>query len=599
MQGGIAYPNVQYQYYSQYKLADGSWSTDAILQDWSTSASCTWTPTTAENYTVTVNARPVGDTAPYAATTSISDNVLPANLTGVTLAVHPSSPQYAGTTLTFTATVQGGIVSPNVQYQFVAQYKNTDGSWAPNLLLQDWSTSSSCTWTPLTAQYFYVNVYARPVGDTAPYAATTYLAYNVLPPTLTGVTLSASPPSPRATGTAITLTATPVGGMTAPNVQYQFYAQYKLANGSWSSNILISDWSTSSSCSWTPTSAENYYVNVNARPVGDMAPYAQTNYLAYTILPANLTGVTLSASPASPRYAGTPLTFTAAVQGGIVYPNVQYQFVAQYKNTDGSWAPNILLQDWSTSSSCSWTPTTAQYYYVNVYTRPVGNTAPYAAETYLAYNVLPTDLTGVTLAASPSAPQYTGKAITLTATVQGGIVYPNVQYQFVAQYKLTNGSWAPNILISDWSTTNQCTWTPTTAENYDVNVYARPVGDMAPYAQTTYITYSILPANLTGVTLSASLPAPQTTGTPITLSATVQGGIASRTCSTSSSPSISWRAAPGQRISSSRTGAPRRAACGPRRAPSSTPCMSMRVQWAIARPMPRKPISSTTSSRRT
>ena len=132
---------------------------------------------------------------------------------------------------------------------------------------------------------------------------------------------------------------------------------------------------------------------------GTNAPYAQTAYLAYNILPANLTAVTLTASLASPQYAGTPITFTAAAVGGITAPNVQYQFYAQYKNTDGASASNILLQDWSASSSCVWTPTTAQYYYVNVCARPVGDTAPYAATNYLIYNVLPTNLTAVSLAA--------------------------------------------------------------------------------------------------------------------------------------------------------------------------------------------------------
>ena len=310
--------------------------------------------------------------------------------------------------------------------------------------------------------------------------------------TLTGITLSATPAAPQLTGTKIAVTAGVQGsGITATNVQYQFFTQYKLADGTWTSHVLIQDWSTSNQCTWVPATAQNYMVNVYARPLGSAAPYAVTSYSSYNILPANLTGVTLATVQSAPQVTGTAITLTATAQGGIASPNVQYQFVAQYRLANGSWAPNILIQDWSTSSSCVWTPTTNELYYLNVYARSVGDTAPYAVTTYLTYNILPANLTGVTLVAAPTSPQKAGTPITLSATPQGGITAPNVQYQFVAQYKLANGSWAPNILLQDWSTGNQCTWTPATAEKYYVNVYARPVGDTAAYAVTSYIVYTI------------------------------------------------------------------------------------------------------------
>ncbi len=440
---------------------------------------------------MTVYARPVGDTAPYAVTTYISYNILPANLTAVTLSANPPASQVTGTAITLTATPQGGIAAPNVQYQFVTQYKLIGGAWSPDVLIQDWSTNPQCSWTPLTAENYYVSVYARPVGDTAPYAVTTYITYNILPVNLTGVTLSANLTSPQVTETAITLTATAQGiGVTTGNVQYQFVAQYKLATGAWSPNILIQDWSTNSQCTWTPTTAEDYAVSVYARPVANPAQVV-TTFINYNILPANLTAVTLGATPPAPQVTGTPITLTATPQGGITAPNVQYQFVAQYKLASGAWSSNMLIQDWSTNNQCIWTPTTAENYYVNVYARPVGYTAPYAVTTYITYNILPANLTAVTLSANPPTPKPIGTLITLTATALGGIAAPNVEYQFVAQYKLASGVWAPNILISDWSINNQCTWTPTTAEKYYVNVYARPVGDTAPYAVTTYIVYTI------------------------------------------------------------------------------------------------------------
>ena len=150
--------------------------------------------------------------------------------------------------------------------------------------------------------------------------ATSAINFSYSLPTLTGITLAANPTAPQETGTAITLTATAQGsGITAMDVQYQFYCQYKLASGAWSSNTIISDWNTSSSCVWTPTIAENYYVNVNARPLGTSTT-AVTTYIGYNVLPANLTGVTLTATPASPQNTGKAITLSATVQGGIAYP---------------------------------------------------------------------------------------------------------------------------------------------------------------------------------------------------------------------------------------------------------------------------------------
>ncbi len=177
------------------------------------------------------------------------------------------------------------------------------------------------------------------------------------------------------------------GGIAAGNVEYQFTSQYLLANGAWSADAIIGNWSTNPQCTWTPAVAENYYLNVYARPVGDPDPYEVTAYLKFTILPANLTGVTLAATMHAPQPTGTPIALTATPQGGITAGNVQYQFVAQYKLSNGSWAPNILLQDWSTNNQCTWTPTTARTYYLNVYARPVGDTVPYAVTTSIVYTV--------------------------------------------------------------------------------------------------------------------------------------------------------------------------------------------------------------------
>ncbi len=77
----------------------------------------------------------VGGTATSSDAFTFIDN--PAQLTGITLTADPPDPILTGTTIILNATVEGsGIAADNVQYQFVAQYRLSDGSWAPNILLQ-------------------------------------------------------------------------------------------------------------------------------------------------------------------------------------------------------------------------------------------------------------------------------------------------------------------------------------------------------------------------------------------------------------------------------------------------------------------------------
>ena len=60
-------------------------------------------------------------------------------------------------------------------------------------------------------------------------------------------------------------------------------------------------------------------------------------------------------------------------------------------------------------------------------------------------------------------------------------------------------------------------------------VTAEQVGDTTGYSVTTSMNYTILPA-LTAVSLAINPSSAQTTGTPITLTATVKGGVRVQYC---------------------------------------------------------------------
>ncbi len=131
----------------------------------------------------------------------------------------------------------------------------------------------------------------------------------------------------------------------------------------------------------------------------------------------------------------------------------------------------------------------------------------------------------VTLVTDKSTPQQVGTTITFTATASDGI--PPYQYK----WWLTTDNWQTWSLLRDWGE-NTYAWTPTVPASYQVGVWARSSGTTADAPQATRgLAFTItapLPPTITGLT--ASLASPQVVGTPITLTATVTGGVTPQQC---------------------------------------------------------------------
>jgi hypothetical protein len=184
--------------------------------------------------------------------------------------------------------------------------------------------------------------------------------------------------------------------------------------------------------------------------------------LPYTVTQAFATGVTVSASLASPQVVGTPVAFTATGQGSS---NYQYRFWLWVGTTA------TVVRDWGTDPT--WTlPATlpAGLYTVqaDVRTSPTLFADPAArrdAFVKLGYALILPPATGVTLAADLPSPQLQGTAVTFTAAGQGSTGY---QYRFW----LWSGTVAT--LVQNWSTNETWTMPATTAAgSYTVQVDVR------------------------------------------------------------------------------------------------------------------------------
>lgn len=517
--------------YKWYVATSPSLSAFTVLQEWSTSPTLTWRPTSANaNYLVGVLVRNAGSSvnAPDSTTAysyvpfPISATAVPLTLTS--LAADRTSPQPTSTTIRFTAIAAGGT-SP---YQFKWRLYNGT-SWS---VVQDWSTSATLAWTPTTANSSYrIEVWARSSGrttDAAENGASASQAFVISAPAtpqLSVTALTSNRTAPQTPSTAITFTAAATGG-TAP---YQY--KWRLYNGStWST---MQNWSTSSTVTWTPTAANsNYQVNVWVRSAGSTTDAAETSAASRTVTfpivaastPLSVTAVVTD--KVAPQPVGSTVVFTARITGGVA-PQ-QYKWWVYNGST---WT---MARNWSTSSSFAWTPTSANSNYrMAVWARSGDSTADApdndASNASVAFPIVSAvaPLAVTSLTSDRTSPQPVGTSITFRATASGG----TGPYSF--KWRIYTGStW---ITAQTWSTSTTFTLVPTTPGTlYQIQVWARSAGNTIDNAENggsvATVPFTITSAASSGPlrlsNLTSNRSGTVSVGTPVTITASATGGVA-------------------------------------------------------------------------
>jgi ASPM-SPD-2-Hydin domain-containing protein len=259
-------------YQFKWLLWDGA--TWTAVRNWSASNTFVWTPSTSNpNYRVGIWVRSAGETADqpsgYPTNTGAANSILfPIQgpvLKLTSLTANLAAPRPPSSTVTVTAAATGGTAP----YQFKWLLWN-GATWTA---VRNWSTSNTFTWTPSTPNPNYrVGVWVRSAGETAdqPSGYPTYIGaansilFPIQGPILTLTSLTANLGAPQSSGSTVTLTAGATGG-TAP---YQF--KWLLWNGAtWTA---VSNWSTSNTFVWTPSTPNpNYRVGVWVRSAGETA----------------------------------------------------------------------------------------------------------------------------------------------------------------------------------------------------------------------------------------------------------------------------------------------------------------------------------------
>ncbi len=272
--------------------------------------------------------------------------------------------------------------------------------------------------------------------------------------------LTGSPAPPRPTGTTITWTATAAGG-TAP-LQYRFWT-YTAATG-WT---MAQDYSTSNTFAWTPSQAGQSDVAVWVKAAGSTNAYDATRDTGFFSITAVATISALSPSPALPKPAGTPITWTATASGSPT--PLQYRFWLY--STASGWT---MLRDYSTSNTFSWTPSQAGQYDIAVWVKVSGSNNAYDAVRDTGLFTITAAATISSLVASPAPPRSVGTPMMWTATASGS---PGpLQYRFW-RYSASSG-WT---IVQDYSTSNTLSWTPSQSGQYDIAVWVKVAGSANPY----------------------------------------------------------------------------------------------------------------------
>jgi hypothetical protein len=178
--------------------------------------------------------------------------------------------------------------------------------------------------------------------------------------------------SPQATNTPVTWTCTATGGT---SLLYQFWVN--TPGSGWS---IPQDYSSNNTFVWTPATPGNYQVGVRVKDAASTNVYDMDMVINYTVSPSSSVSITsLLPNLSSPQTANTPVTWTCTAIGGT---SLRYQF---WVNTPGlGWS---IPQDYSSSNTFVWTPSTPGNYQVGVRVKDAPSANVYDMDMVIDYTI--------------------------------------------------------------------------------------------------------------------------------------------------------------------------------------------------------------------
>ncbi|MBE0448189.1 MAG: hypothetical protein IBX64_08850, partial [Actinobacteria bacterium] len=324
--------------------------------------------------------------------------------------------------------------------------------------------SNTCVWTPTSPGEYKLSVYVRDKDTTRGVDAYSQIGYyRVFDQFVVLNSFTTDRASPQLTGTPITITADATGGT-------ELYYKFWVNDGTgWT---VIQDYSTSNTCVWTPTSPGEYKLSVYVKDRDTITNYidAYGHIGYYKVVDQFVVLNSLTTDEASPQVKDTPITVTANATGGA---ELLYKF---WVNDGTGWT---VAQDYSTSNSFVWRPTTAGEYKISVYVKYRYTTKGIDAYGQISYYKIVEPVTINSLIADPDSPQPAGTTITITADATGGT--KPLLYEFRVD----------DVIVQAYSSSYSFTWTPTVVGRYTIGVYVKEMGSTKPSAYGQIGNYRI------------------------------------------------------------------------------------------------------------
>jgi hypothetical protein len=340
----------------------------------------------------------------YAGSTGTTQFTVTAAPTTTTLTASPAGPQQFGTQETLTATVSPSAATGKVQFEDngtnIGSPVTVSGGTA------QFQTSSLPVGTDALSAVF------TPTSGSGYGGSTGTLSFTVNQVTPTGTTLAASPAGPQQFGTQETLTAT-VSPSAAPGK-----VQFEENGANIGSPVTVTSGTAQTTTSSLPVGTDA--LSAVFTPTSGSGYSGSTGTLSFTVT-AIATSTTLTASPASPQFAGTQETLTATVSPSAATGTVQFEDngtnIGSPVTVSGGTAhvQTSTLPVGTDALSAVFTPTSGSGY--------GGSTGT------LSFTVNALTATTTTLTASPAGPQQFGTQETLTATVSPSAAPGAIQFE--------------------------------------------------------------------------------------------------------------------------------------------------------------------------
>jgi uncharacterized repeat protein (TIGR01451 family) len=466
---------VEFAFAVTYEDGDGQ-THDVYTRDFAPESVCSWTPTQAGTYQLTVSAREVGTLETL--TDTVFDYLVKPAISDMSFTATPGGPVLTGTPVSLDTLVVGGNV---VDVKYLITCRDAQGN-SQTVFLRGYAPETACTWVPTVAGTYYLYASVRERGRLT-YNLMASINRFVVKEHLSGVSLSATPNAPVAPGVAVRLKAAAAGGL---SVAYRFDVVRKNGDGT-TTPVTTRDAGATGTCVWTPMAAGTYALTVTATDSADLDALA-TQTLDDFIVNAPITGLTFTATPGAPAATGMAVTLSATAIGG---GTPEYRFVVAYRDGQGA-IRTAFVRDFATTATCTWTPDTTATYYLYAYARERGQMAVGAAYVISRY-VVKTALSGVTLGVTPASPTAVGMPVTLTATPVDGAA---VEYRFA----ISDGT--TDVFTTDYSRSRSVIWVPDVDGIYTLTVYAREVGGGEEF--TASVTDFLVCTPLEAVDLASS-----------------------------------------------------------------------------------------------